>query len=72
MSEHSELKPLRCLHLSCKSMVVFGEDFESDPDYQAGMTDFWCTRTQTGRGPDNDDVCMEMCSNPERGCYQEY
>ena len=31
----------RCMFLSCKSMLVYGEDFESDPEYQAGATEFW-------------------------------
>ncbi len=62
----------RCMKLCCKSMIVFGEDFENDPDYQAGLTDFWCVRTSKGEGPDGDSVSMELCSNPERGCFQEY
>jgi hypothetical protein len=62
----------RCMHLCCKSMLVYGEAFESDPDYQAGMTDFWCLQTSKGEGPDNDMVSLEMCTNPERGCFQEY
>ena len=67
----SEDRP-RCIHLNCKSMMVFGEDFENDPDYQAGMVDFWCTHTFTAQGPDGGDTSMEKCSNPERTCYQEY
>ena len=62
----------RCINLSCKSMLVYGEDFESDPDYQAGMTDFWCQRTMKPRGPDDNDVSVEECSDPQRGCFQEY
>jgi hypothetical protein len=53
-------------------MLVFGEDFESDPDYQAGMTDFWCVCTSKGEGPDGDFVSLELCSKPERCCFQEY
>jgi hypothetical protein len=53
-------------------MLVFGEDFENDPDYQAGMTDFWCVQTSKGQGPDGDSVSLELCSNPERSCFQEY
>ena len=64
--------PRRCMHLCCKAMAVYGEAFESDPDYQAGMTDFWCLRTQKGCGPDNREVSLDLCSDPERGCYQEY
>jgi hypothetical protein len=53
-------------------MLVFGEAFEQDPDYQAGLTDFWCVRTSKGQGPDGDDVSMELCRNPDRSCYREY
>jgi hypothetical protein len=58
--------------LCCKSMMVFGEAFESDPEYQAGMTEFWCIRTSKGQGPDGEDANLEQCTNPERGCFQEY
>lgn len=69
MSE--EYRP-RCMHLCCKSMVAFGEDFESDPDYQAGMVDFWCQQTSKGQGPDGTGASLEMCSEPTRACYQEF
>jgi hypothetical protein len=69
--EPSPYRP-RCMYLCCKSMVVFGEDFENDPEYQAGMANFWCVQTSKGLGPDGDDVSLEHCSNPERGCFQEY
>jgi len=62
----------RCIYLSCKSMLVFGENFESDPDYQAGLNQFWCVQTSKGQGPDGDDVALDLCSNPERSCFQEY
>jgi hypothetical protein len=62
----------RCMHLCCKSMLVFGEDFESDPDYQAGTAEFWCTQTSKGQGPDGDDASLELCTNPDRSCFQEY
>ena len=62
----------RCKHLCCKSMLVYGEAFESDPDYQAGMTEFWCLRTSTGQGPDGCYVSLEDCSDPQRECFSEY
>jgi hypothetical protein len=62
----------RCKFLRCKSMLVFGEAFESDPDYQPGMTDFWCLGTAKGQGPDGEQVSLEACSCPERVCFQEY
>lgn len=60
------------MYLSCKSMLVFGENFEQDPDYQAGMVDFWCVQTSKGEGPDGLEVSLERCSNPERPCFREY
>jgi hypothetical protein len=62
----------RCKHLCCKSMLVFGEAFEADPDYQAGTTDFWCLCTSKGQGPDGDGVSLPQCSEPGRSCFREY
>ena len=62
----------RCMHLHSKAMAVYGEGFENDPDYQDGMTNFWCMQTGRPLGPDNGEVGMTCCSDPERGCYQEY
>ena len=47
----AELHP-RCKNLCCKAMLVYGEDFQNDPDYVPGQTDFWCTLTAKGQGPD--------------------
>lgn len=70
-SETPAYRP-RCKHLYCKSMLVYGEAFQTDPDYQAGMTEFWCTLTSKGAGPDGGGVCLEDCSDSQRGCFQEY
>jgi hypothetical protein len=53
-------------------MIVYGEAFEKDPDYQAGTTDFWCTQTSKGQGPDGEDASLNLCSDAGRSCYQEY
>jgi hypothetical protein len=60
------------MYLCCKSMLVYGEAFESDPDYQAGLTRFWCVQTAKENGPDGEHVSLEDCSKKERGCFQEY
>jgi hypothetical protein len=62
----------RCKNLYCKSMLVFGEAFATDPDYQAGLTEFWCLCTSKGQGPDGDGVSLEDCSDAARSCYREY
>lgn len=70
-SADSSYRP-RCMHFYCKAMAVYGEAFASDPDYQAGLTDFWCMRTQKPCGPDRNDVSVDLCSDPQRCCFQEY
>jgi hypothetical protein len=72
MSELPQVPAPRCVNLYCKSMMVFGEAFESDPDYQAGMTDFWCLRTSKGLGPDDQEASMDTCRDPERPCYAAF
>jgi len=53
-------------------MQVYGEAFESDPDYQSGQTDFWCQLTFKPYGPDGEGACLETCRNAARSCYREY
>jgi hypothetical protein len=73
MSESSEAQePCRCVNLCCKSMLVFGEAFECDPEYQAGVVNFWCTRTSKGQGPDGEVVALDACSRRERSCHREF
>lgn len=72
MSDEFPLYRPRCKYLSCKSMLVYGEDFESDPEYQAGLAEFWCECTSRGAGPDGDGVSLEECSLPERPCFKEF
>src|SRR5262245_60288039 len=55
---------VRCINLMCKAMLVYGEAFEMDPDYQAGTTDWWCQCTQKPQGPDGDEAAMHACFNP--------
>ena len=62
----------RCIYLTCKSMLVYGENFQSDPEYRMGLSPCWCVQTSTGVGPDGNDVSLELCSNAERGCFREY
>lgn len=62
----------RCIHLCCKSMVVYGENFRDDPEFQAGLTSFWCTRTAKSAGPDGEFVELDMCSDNQRECYQGF
>jgi hypothetical protein len=53
-------------------MLVFGENFESDPEFQAGMTEFWCLVTGKGQGPDGEEVSYNQCTHFERSCFEEF
>lgn len=73
MSELPQVSPpVRCIHLQSKSMAVYGEGFEGDPDYEGGLADFWCVLTARGLGPDGDTVGLIACRDPDRGCHQEF
>jgi len=72
MAEQPQAYKPRCMFLTCKAMMVYGEDFESDPDYQAGVMDFTCTCTSQCYGPDGAVAALDACSNPERACFKEY
>jgi hypothetical protein len=61
-----------CIHLTCKSMMVYGEDFRNDPEFQSGMVEFTCTCTFKGEGPDGQMATLEACSDPQRPCFREY
>ncbi len=72
MSDTNKPYRPRCIHLTCKAMMVYGEDFEQDPDFEAGMAEMECMKTATNRGPDNCETSLDLCSDPRRKCYQEY
>ena len=72
MTELPQVPPPRCVHLQSKSMAVYGEGFEGDPDFEAGVADCWCVQTGRGLGPDGDVVGLKPCSDPDRGCHREY
>jgi len=72
MSEEAgEYRP-RCKHLYCKAMLVYGESFALDPDYQTGLGEFWCLRTSRGHGPDGDEASLEGCTDPARSCFRAF
>jgi hypothetical protein len=72
MAEQTGSYRPRCKNLYCKSMMVYGEEFESDPDYQGGMSELLCLGTSKGQGPDGADVSVPSCSDPQRECFREY
>jgi hypothetical protein len=53
-------------------MLVYGEAFATDPDFQDGQTEFWCLGTSRLLGPDGEDVSLDSCSDPQRSCFREF
>ncbi len=53
-------------------MMVYGEDFVNDPEFQAGVVEFWCLKTFQNLGPDDALLSLDACSNPERTCFEEF
>lgn len=72
MSELPQVSSPRCIHLHSKAMAVHGEAFAEDPDYQAGLSDFWCLQTARPLGPDDEEVSDADCCDPGRACYEPY
>jgi hypothetical protein len=72
MSDEPKPYRPRCIYLTCKSMMVYGEAFESDPDWQAGAVELSCNCTFQCHGPDGGGLSLDLCSNPERPCFREY
>lgn len=72
MTNLPQIPAPRCIHLQSKAMMVHGEEYERDMDYQGAGTDFWCILTGKLLGPDNGEVNLRECCNPERACHQEY
>jgi hypothetical protein len=52
-------------------MAVHGESFANDPDYQDGLTDYWCVKSARSIGPDMGPLGPDVCSDPNRDCYEE-
>jgi hypothetical protein len=60
------------MHLQAKGLAIHGEDYGRDADHPEGHGDCWCNKTGKPLGPDRDTVTMTSCSNPDRGCHEEY
>lgn len=58
-----------CRHLRSKGMYVYNDGTtEAHDDYESSI--FWCLRTMTGFGPDDDIVDRQGCTCGGRSCYE--
>jgi hypothetical protein len=53
-------------------MIVYGEAFQNDADFQGEAADFWCALTTKVTGPDGELVDLDSCSEKGRSCFKEY
>lgn len=62
-----------CRHLRCKEMFAQGDnrEFPREQLYDHfDATAYWCSKTQTGRGPDGEPVRLAPCSlGSGRPCF---
>lgn len=61
---------VRCRHISCKGMAVYGAGYQTPVDEMNRSNDFWCSHTQSVLGPDHALVVLSRCV-PGRECYEE-
>jgi hypothetical protein len=59
-----------CRHLRNKGMYVYtdGSGGEANEGYDNSI--YWCLKSMTGFGPDDDLVGGAECRDPERSCYE--
>lgn len=60
---------VRCRHIMCKEMLVFGDDYLRTLQNPDGNTGFWCEKTRGACGPDDDLVSLRTCQT-NRDCYE--
>lgn len=62
-----------CRHLRCKEMYVNDaaslERAQQEPERAFENKYFWCLKTFTARGPENEQCGAEEC-RPSRACYE--
>lgn len=73
---HDDRRP--CAKLRYKQM--FYKDVDGPPSEREAAaaatygswdtTAYWCDCTQGGRGPDDQPVNRDVCSNPRRACFR--
>jgi len=51
-------------------MYVFDDSAHDDPHDDSGTTAFWCLKTMTTFGPDDELVARLDCRDPSRPCYE--
>ncbi|MBX6312186.1 MAG: hypothetical protein IRY99_04600 [Isosphaeraceae bacterium] len=60
-----------CRHLRSKGMYVYTDSsMGHDPYGDDDTTAYWCLRSMTSFGPDDEVVGRSACCNPSRSCYE--
>lgn len=59
-----------CRHLRSKGMYVYTDMPEGQEHEEGDSTAYWCLRTMTGFGPDDEAASRLDCRDPGRSCYE--
>ena len=70
--EATEEAVVYCRFLRTKKMYIPALHVEGDPRRDTGTAQFWCQKTQTGVGPDNDFVHSSDCQKGRACCQAEF
>jgi hypothetical protein len=69
MPEQTAERVSYCRFLRTKKMYIPALHLEGDPRRETGTAQFWCLKTMTGVGPDNDLVRGAACRSG-RPCWE--
>ncbi len=61
-----------CRNLRHPGMHVYTDGRGRDPKKDYDNTIYWCLKTMTSFGPDDEMVDGEACRAPARSCYQPF
>ena len=59
-----------CRHLRSKGMYVYTDADPDSPHEESDTTAYWCLKTMTSFGPDDEAVARLDCRAPGRSCYE--
>lgn len=66
--EPSTAVAVPCRHLRSKGMYVYTD--MAEPHEESGTTMYWCLKTMTAFGPDDEAVDGHDCRSPGRSCHE--